>query len=140
MTTVKLYRPVGLKELDLIRQSGWKKFPPRLAWQPIFYPVLNEAYAAQIAREWNTKDEFSGYCGIVMEFDLQESHYLKFTIQNVGGAIHNELWIPAEDLEEFNLNIAGDISAIGGFFGGQFVLPEDDGLAAVLLKLRNNEY
>lgn len=46
-----LYRPVGLKELQLIIDSGYKKFPPRLSWQPIFYPVLNQAYAEQIALE-----------------------------------------------------------------------------------------
>jgi hypothetical protein len=38
---MKLYRPVGYKELELIKQSGMKEFPPRLPEQPIFYPVLN---------------------------------------------------------------------------------------------------
>ncbi|MBK5721430.1 hypothetical protein JGH11_11150 [Dysgonomonas sp. Marseille-P4677] len=60
-----LYRPVGLKELQLIIDLDFKAFPPRLEWQPIFYPVLNQEYAEQIAEKWNTKDEFSGYCGIV---------------------------------------------------------------------------
>jgi hypothetical protein len=50
-----LFRLVGLKELELIAQSGFTAFPPRLAIQPIFYPVLNFEYAAQIAREWNIK-------------------------------------------------------------------------------------
>lgn len=36
METVVLYRPVGAKELELIKESGWKKFPPRLPEQPIF--------------------------------------------------------------------------------------------------------
>ena len=58
-----LFRPVGQAEFDLIRQSGFTKFPPRLPEQPFFYPVLNEAYATQIARDWNTKDEASGYGG-----------------------------------------------------------------------------
>ena len=53
--TTTLYRPVGEKELDLIRNSGYSEFPPRLPYQPIFYPVLNEEYATQIARDWNTK-------------------------------------------------------------------------------------
>ena len=61
--TTILYRPVGQKELDLIREGGFVGFPPRLFWQPIFYPVLNEEYAAGIARNWNTKDEASGYVG-----------------------------------------------------------------------------
>lgn len=49
LNTELLYRPVGLKEMELIAESGFKKFPPRLMWQPIFYPVLNEQYASQIA-------------------------------------------------------------------------------------------
>jgi hypothetical protein len=53
--TVILYRPVGLAELKLVKASGYREFPPRLPEQPIFYPVLTEAYATQIARDWNTK-------------------------------------------------------------------------------------
>ena len=44
-----LYRPVGLNELDLIAQSGYRRFPPRLPEQPIFYPVCNEGYAVESA-------------------------------------------------------------------------------------------
>ena len=50
-----LYRPVGEQELALIRESGYTAFPPRLPEQPIFYPVLNEQYAVEIASKWNTK-------------------------------------------------------------------------------------
>ncbi len=49
--TGTLYRPTGEKEFALIRASGWREFPLRLPEQPIFYPVLNEEYAAQIARD-----------------------------------------------------------------------------------------
>jgi hypothetical protein len=49
-----LYRPVGQAEVDLIRASGSRRFPPRLPEQPFFYPVLSEGYATQIARDWNT--------------------------------------------------------------------------------------
>ena len=38
-----LFRPTGDKELALIRESGWRAFPPRLPDQPFFYPVLSEA-------------------------------------------------------------------------------------------------
>jgi hypothetical protein len=48
-----LYRPVGLNELRLIYQADLRAFPPRLPEQPIFYPVLNEGYAAKIARDWS---------------------------------------------------------------------------------------
>src|SRR5580658_259578 len=59
--TTILYRPVGPKELELIRASGNRAFPPRLPEQPIFYPVLNEEYANDISRKWNVKDHGAGY-------------------------------------------------------------------------------
>lgn len=117
MKLVTLYRPVGQKEMDLIKDSGYKTFPPRLEWQPIFYPVMNQQYAEQIALQWNTKDEFSGYAGYVTAFDLPENYLRQFPVQNVGGEIHNELWIPAEALEEFNKNIIGEIRVVQSFFG-----------------------
>ena len=49
--TTRLYRSVGSEELELIKQSDSSAFPPRLPEQPIFYPVLTEEYARQIARE-----------------------------------------------------------------------------------------
>jgi hypothetical protein len=36
---IALFRPTGERELALIRESGWRAFPPRLPEQPIFYPV-----------------------------------------------------------------------------------------------------
>ena len=107
-----LYRPVGPKELELIEQSGWKKFPPRLPEQPIFYPVMNEEYAIQIARDWNVPASGFGY---VTMFNVRTDYVKKFPIQNVGGIIHNELWVPAEELEEFNSNIIGLIEVTKTF-------------------------
>ena len=103
MKTKTLFRPVGPAELELIRDSGWTAFPPRLPEQPIFYPVLNQEYAAQIARDWNVKDSGSGY---VTRFDVQSD---KFQRQVVGGSKHEELWVPAEELDEFNAMIVGII-------------------------------
>ena len=40
-----LFRPVGEAELRLITETNFRAFPPRLDWQPIFYPVLNQRYA-----------------------------------------------------------------------------------------------
>ena len=40
--TITLFRPVGPKELELIRAANFRAFPPRLPDQPIFYPVLTE--------------------------------------------------------------------------------------------------
>lgn len=107
-----LYRPVGPKELALIKQSGWTKFPPRLPEQPIFYPVMNEDYAIQIARDWNVPASGSGF---VTKFAVKTAYISKYEVQNVGGEIHNELWIPAEQLEEFNSNIVGLIEVTKEF-------------------------
>jgi hypothetical protein len=112
MTTI-LYRPVGQKELDLIERSGWRRFPPRLAEQPIFYPVMNEEYAIQISKEWNVKAYGAGF---VTKFQVNEDYLKRFKVQNVGGPIHNELWVPPEELEEFNDNIVGQIQVIKSFY------------------------
>lgn len=138
MGTVTLYRPVGLKELELIQDAGYRAFPPRLEWQPIFYPVLNEDYAAQIALQWNTQDEFSGFCGIVTQFELNKTHYSKYEVQNVGGVEHNELWVPAEELPAFNDQIVEGIKVIKVFFGEQFVMPVHPQLATLLSKFKRD--
>lgn len=135
MNTLTLYRPVGIKELELIAGLQWKGFPPRLEWQPIFYPVLNQPYAEQIALQWNTEDEFSGYCGIVTAFDM-DAAYIKgrYEIQNVGSGMHNELWVPAEELTDFNSNIIGEIRVVNAFFGERFTMPTDSLVGDVLLE------
>ena len=112
--TVTLFRPVGSKELDLIRRSGSREFPPRLPEQPIFYPVLNEEYAAQIARDWNARhnEDRRGY---VTRFRVREEFLSRYEVQTVGGSVHQEYWIPAEDLAEFNRNIVGLIEVTANF-------------------------
>ena len=110
--TTYLYRPVNQAELDLIEQSAWTKFPPRLPEQPIFYPVMNEEYAIQISKDWNVPAYGSGF---VTKFAVKTSYLKKFKVENVGGEIHNELWVPAEELEEFNNNIVGQITVTKEF-------------------------
>ena len=110
-----LYRPVGQKELDLIAESGYRAFPPRLEWQPIFYPVLNEEYASQIARDWNTTDAASGYVGFVTRFNVRAEFATRYEPHQVGGREHIELWVPAEELDEFNGNIIGVIEVVAEY-------------------------
>jgi predicted GIY-YIG superfamily endonuclease len=110
--TITLFRPVGQKELDLIKASGWKRFPPRLEGQPVFYPVNSEEYACKIAKNWNAKYEGVGY---VLEFYVKESFLSKYPLQTVGGKSHQEYWIPAEDLENFNDALKGQIYNIQTF-------------------------
>jgi len=114
METITLYRPVGAVELALIQQSGFKRFPPRLPEQPIFYPVLNEEYATQIARDWNAKNSSSG-SGYVTRFQVNASFLSTYDVHTVGSAIHKEYWIPAEHLPQFNENIVGDIEVIAEY-------------------------
>ena len=110
-----LYRPIGQTELDLIVDSGYCAFPPRLPEQPIFYPVLNEKYASEIAERWNTKDNISGYRGYVTRFEIADEFIMRYEIQTVGASYHQELWIPAEELDAFNKNIIGKIEIIKCF-------------------------
>ena len=74
---VTLYRPVGTEELKLIEDSNFRAFPPRLPEQPIFYPVTNEEYAIQIARDWNVKYN-SDHRGYVTKFAVNADYIAKF--------------------------------------------------------------
>src|SRR4029077_7893174 len=112
MATVTLYRPVGPKELALIETSEWRGFPTRLPEQPIFYPVLNEDYAMQIARDWNVKESGAGF---VTRFQVDADFIRRYPVQTVGGPIHKELWVPAEELVDFNRHIVGPIEIVAEF-------------------------
>jgi hypothetical protein len=113
--TTVLYRPVGAAELRLIEESGWRAFPPRLPHQPIFYPVLDEDYAVQIARDWNTKDTASGNAGYVTRFRVRSDFLERYEVQTAGARRHRELWVPAEELDDFNRNLVGTIEVIAEF-------------------------
>lgn len=115
-----LYRPIGLFEYQLIEKSHFKAFPPRLYWQPIFYPVLNQKYAEKIALDWNTKDQASGYVGYVTRFELSDVYLEQFEVHVVGDDFCQELWIPAERLDEFNQQIIGKIEVVKVFTGDLF--------------------
>ena len=110
-----LYRPVGEKELALREESGYRAFPPRLPEQPIFYPVLNERYASEIAGRWNVKDKNSGFKGYVTRFEVDDDYICNYQVQTVGASYHQEYWIPAEELETFNSHILGTIEVIREF-------------------------
>ena len=107
-----MYRPVGPAELELIRASGFREFPPRLPEQPIFYPVLNEEYANDISRKWNVRDYGAGY---VTRFRVRKEFASKYPVQIVGDSICQELWVSAAELSEFNANIVGPIEVIAEF-------------------------
>jgi hypothetical protein len=103
--------------MDLIRASRFRAFPPRLLEQPIFYPVLTEEYATQIARDWNTKDERSGFAGYVLRFRVRTEFLRKYGVHVVGSSDHREYWIPAEDLARLNESIEGEIEVLSEYRG-----------------------
>jgi hypothetical protein len=110
--TIMMYRPTGPEELKLVEESGYKKWPPRLPEQPIFYPVTNEQYAREIATKWNINESGIGY---VTRFKVKKTFMAKYKIEQVGTSHHTEWWVPAEELEELNKNIVGKIEVIGKY-------------------------
>jgi hypothetical protein len=109
---IVLWRPVGPEELRLIEATGMTAFPPRLPEQPIFYPVLSEAYATKIARDWNVKASGKAY---VVRFSVRRDFLARYVVQEAGGRGHLEYWIPAEDLSAFNAAIVGKIEVTAEF-------------------------
>jgi hypothetical protein len=99
------------------------RLPPRLPEQPIFYPVLNEEYATQIARDWNAASAATGYRGYVTRFEVRAGFLARYDVHTVGASWHREYWIPAEDLEAFNAAIVGPIEIVATFHGA----PENPG-------------
>ena len=109
--TITMFRPTGKNELQLVIDSGYKRWPPRLPEQPIFYPVTNEQYAIEV-NNWNVKSKGIGY---VTKFEVRAGFVERYSIETVGAKHHTEWWIPAEDLEELNDNIVGLIQVIGTY-------------------------
>lgn len=110
-----LFRTVGKAELELIEKTKYNAFPPRLHQQPIFYPVLNQKYAEEIAQRWNTEDINSRYRCYVLKFEIDDIYISQFQVQTVGNRYHLELWIPANELENFNDFIIGKIEFVKMF-------------------------
>lgn len=110
--TITLYRPVGPAELALLEANGFSAWPPRLPIQPIFYPVMNERYAREIAERWNVPESGSG---AVTAFEVPASVLERYPVQRVGAAHHEELCVPAEELDEFNAGVVGPIRVVATF-------------------------
>jgi len=113
-----LYRPIGMSELILIYKSRMRIFPPRLPEQPFFYPVINFRYAEQISKEWNTKH--NPYAGYVTRFEVNDDYAATFERHIVGESWHEELWVSADALEQFNEHIHSPIQVVSAYFGEKF--------------------
>ena len=80
--------------------------------------MLNFGYAEQIARDWNTKS--NSFAGFVTRFEVADTYIAQFPVQVVGGHIHQELWVPADELLEFNSQILGEIEVMAAYYGKKF--------------------
>ncbi|MFE7190923.1 ADP-ribosylation/crystallin J1 [Kitasatospora sp. NPDC057541] len=110
--TTTLWRPTGPQELALVEAADWRAWPPRLPDQPIFYPVLNEDYAIRIARDWNVPASGVGY---VTRFEVDTAFLTRYPVRQAGGRTILELWVPAEELPEFNRHLVGRIEVVHEF-------------------------
>ena len=134
-----LYRPVGLRELELIAASGWREYPTRLVWQPIFYPVVTREYARAIVTQWNSKEADAGHCGFITEFDIDDEFVSRYPIQQLGGGpTFRELWVPAEELKEFNAHIRTPIRVIESVYGSGFTGERDEATVLPMSVIRAN--
>lgn len=116
-----LFRPVGLRELELIAASSWREYPPRFAWQPIFYPVVTREYARTIVTQWNSKESEAGLCGFVTEFEIDDEFVSRYPIQQLGGGpVFRELWVPSAELAEFNAHIRCPIRVVDAVYGAGY--------------------
>ncbi len=116
---MRLFRPVGIKELEFIKQSGMRKFPPRLSEQPFFNPVFNVEYARQIAQGWNSKSapEFAGF---VTEFDVKDDYISTLEVKAAGSSMYKEVWVTDKELDELNSYIIGNIKVIEEYYDGNY--------------------
>jgi hypothetical protein len=110
--TTTLWRPTGPAELELLRAADWRSWPPRLPEQPIFYPVLSEEYAVMIARDWNVRYDGAGH---VTRFAVESAFLSRYPVRQAGGRDIRELWVPAEELDEFNRHLVGRIELTHSF-------------------------
>ena len=58
-----------------------------------------------------------GNKGFVTRFEVEDSFCGRYKVQTVGRSYHQELWIPAEELDAFNSHIIGKIEIIAEYGG-----------------------
>lgn len=117
---MKLYRPVGLRELEAIAATNYRIFPHGLPPQPYVDLMFDREQAETIVREWNTSDAVSGFVGFVTELDVSYSLVSRYQTHAVGRTNHRELRVPSRELDAFNAGIRGPIRVVSHFVGLRF--------------------
>lgn len=51
----------------------------------------------------------------MLRFEVDAEFARRYPVQIVGSSKHKELWVPAEELEEFNRHIVGKIAVVSEF-------------------------
>jgi hypothetical protein len=80
--------------------------------------VLEFEYAAQIARDWNSKESRSGNIGYVTRFFITTAYLNVREIHEVGGRQRREYWIRADELPAFNAELVSPIEVVATFENG----------------------
>jgi len=114
--SITLYRPIGPGQLTAIIRAHWREFPPRLAHQPFFFPLLDKQYAQRVARQWNLSNSGAGF---VTQFKVQADFLDQYEPKRIGGPSNWEYRIPAHALVDFNQHILGQIQVVDAYFSQQ---------------------
>lgn len=83
--------------------------------------MLTFDYAEKIARDWNSTREDAGFSGFVTRFEIDATFATRYNVELAGGEAHKELWVPAEELAEFNRHIVGKIEVEAEYSRGKRV-------------------
>jgi hypothetical protein len=77
---------------------------PRLAGQPIFYPVPDEECATMIAREWNVKHSGVGY---VARFRVRKEFLDGYAVSSGGRSNHSGVLDPRRGFGRAQCHLGG---------------------------------
>ncbi|MFG2007725.1 ADP-ribosylation/crystallin J1 [Micromonospora sp. NPDC048868] len=109
--TTVLWRPMGQQERDLVRETGWRRWPALSPDEAHFFPILSEDFAIGAARDWN----LFGSVRYVARFHVETGFLGRYSTRSFGGSAAPMLWVPAEELNEFNAHIVGPIEVVHEF-------------------------
>ena len=104
-----LFHALGSDELELIKRSGWTQFPSRSREEPLFYPILTEEYATQVAKEAYVEVDGVGW---VIKSAVSTDFVRKYDVQQIGASYQREYWIPAAELADLNRHLVGPIEVL----------------------------
>ena len=89
---------------------------------PLVYSVLNRA-PAQLrpprTGDWNSTREDAEFSDYVTRFEIDHEFAARYDVELAGGEAHQELWVPAEELAEFNRHIVGKIEVVAEYGKGE---------------------